>query len=55
MHKKANQTKTNQQNKNKQTKNNKGNNFSHTKTFKRLKIVCFAFWCFLYAQNVFVK
>ena len=35
MHKKANQTKTNQQNKNKQTKHNKGNNFPGTKTSKR--------------------
>ena len=43
--------KINKQNKNKQTLNNKGN----TKTSKRAKVVCFAFWCFFYAQNFFVK
>ena len=34
--------KINKQNKNKQTLNNKGN----TKTSKRAKVVCFAFWYF---------
>ena len=53
--KNANQAKTNQQNKNKQTKNNKGNNFLHIKTSKRKKVVCFALWCFLCAQSLFVK
>ena len=37
------------------TKNNKGNNFSRTKTSKRVKIACFAFWYFFYAQYFFVK
>ena len=27
----------------------------HAKTSKRVKAVCFAFWCFFYAQNLFVK
>ena len=39
----------------KTNKNNKGNNFSCTKTYKRMKTTCFAFWCFFSAQNVFVK
>ena len=43
-HKNANQIKTNQQNKNKQTLNNKGNGFWSTKTSKRGKTVCFAFF-----------
>ena len=42
-------------NKNKRTKNNKGNNFLLIKTSKRTKIGYFALWCFLYAQNIFVK
>ena len=29
--------------------------FAHTKTSKRVKIFCFAFCCFFYAQNFFVK
>ena len=40
--------------KNKRTKNNKGNNFLLTKTSKRQRIVYFAFWCFFYAQHLFV-
>ena len=51
----ANQAKTNQQNRNEQTKNNEGNNFSRIKTSKRGEIGYFALWCFLYAQNLFVK
>ena len=43
IHKNANQTKASQQNKNKRTKKTKGKNFSHRKTSKRVKIVCFAF------------
>ena len=27
----------------------------HAKTSKRVKAVCFEFWCFFYAQNLFVK
>ena len=34
---------------------NKGNNFPCAQTFKRVKVACFAFWCFLHARNVFVK
>ena len=45
----------NQQNNNKLTLNNKGNNFSHAQTSKRVKVACFAFWCFLCARNLFVK
>ena len=51
----ANQAKTNQQNRNKQTKNNKGKKFLRIKTSKRGEIGYFALWCFLYAQNLFVK
>ena len=29
--------------------------FAPTKTFKRVKTVCFAFWCFLCVQNIFVR
>ena len=29
--------------------------FARTKTSKRVEIVCFGFWCFLYAQNLFAK
>ena len=29
--------------------------FARTKTSKRVEIVCFGFWCFLYAKNLFVK
>ena len=32
-----------------------GSNFLRTKTFKKVKIVCFLFWCFLRVQNLFVK
>ena len=49
------QANTNQQNKIKQTLNNKGNNFSRAQTSKWVKVACFAFWCFLFAQNLFVK
>ena len=47
--------KINQQNKIKQTLNNKGNNISCAQTSKRVKVVCFTFWCFLCAWNLFVK
>ena len=53
--KKHSQAKINQQNKIKQTLNNKGNNFLLVQTSKRLEVVCFTFWCFLCAQNLFVK
>ena len=36
-------------------KNNKEQFFALTKTFKRVKIICFAFWCLFYLQNLFVK
>ena len=52
---KHSQANINQQNKVKQILNNKGNNFPCAQTFKRVKVACFAFWCFLYARNVFVK
>ena len=29
--------------------------FARTKTSKKVEIVCFGFWCFLYTQNLFVK
>ena len=48
------QAKINYQNKNKLTLN-KGNNFSRAKSSKRVKVVCFTFWCFLCAWNLFVK
>ena len=54
-YKNANQAKNNLRNKKKQTKNNKGNNFLHIKTSKRVKFFCFALWCFLRTQNLFVK
>ena len=38
------------ENKIKQTENNKGDNLLHTKAFKRVKIICFAFGCFFYIQ-----
>ena len=38
----------------KQTLNNKGNNISRAQTSKRVKVVCFTFWCFLRAWNLFV-
>ena len=38
------QAETNEQNKIKRTKNNKGNNFSHAKTYKEVKIVRFCLW-----------
>ena len=48
--------KNNQQNKNKRTKKKQRHYFlARTKTSKRVKIVCCAFWCFFYAQNLFVK
>ena len=25
------------------------------KTFKRVKVICFTFWCLFYTQNLFVK
>ena len=52
---KHSQAKINQQNKIKQTLNNKGNNFLLVQTSKRLEVVCFTSWCFLCAQNLFVK
>ena len=45
------QANINQQNRIKQTLNNKGNNFSPAQTSKRVKVACFAFWCFLCARN----
>ena len=54
-YKKVNQTKTNQQNENEQTLKHKDSNFSRTKTSKRLRVICFAFWCFLCKRNLFVK
>ena len=42
-------------NTNKWTKNNKDSNFLRIKTSKRGKIDYFVLWCFLYAQNLFVK
>ena len=29
--------------------------FAFTKASKKVEIVCFGFWCFLYAQTLFVK
>ena len=29
--------------------------FARRKTSKKVKVVCFAFWCFFYAQNLSVK
>ena len=29
--------------------------FAYTKTSKWVKVVCFAFWCFLCVQNIFLK
>ena len=49
---KHSQVKINQQNKIKQKLNHKGNIFYAR---KNLKVVCYAFWCFFYAQNFFVK
>ena len=54
-YKNTSQSNINQQKKIKQTLNNKGNNFLHTQTFKRVKVACFAFWCFLCTWNLFVK
>ena len=54
-HKKHSQANINQQDKIKQTLKNKGNNFSRAQTSKRVKVACFAFWCFLCARNLFVK
>ena len=54
--KKHSQAKFNQHNKNKRTKNNKVNIFYvRKKTSKRVKVTCFAFWCFFCAQNLFEK
>ena len=44
---KHSQANINQQNKNKETKNNKGNGVLCTQTSKKVKVACFAFWCFL--------
>ena len=41
--------------KNQLSKNNKGNGLLRTETSKRGKIVCFAFWCFFYAQIFLVE
>ena len=46
----TNKTKTSEQKKNKDIIF-----LARTKTSKRVKIVCCAFWCFFYAQNLFVK
>ena len=54
-HKSTSQAKISQQNKITHALNNKGNNFLRAKTFKRIKVVCFAFWCFLCSRNLFVK
>ena len=43
------------ENKIKQTENNKGDNLLHTKAFKRVKIICFAFGCFFYIQIFSLK
>ena len=45
----------NQQSKIKQTLNNKRTNFSRAQTCKQVKVACLAFFCFLCAQNLFVK
>ena len=45
----TNKTKTSEQ------KNQRHYFLARTKTSKRVKIVCCAFWCFFYAQNLFVK
>ena len=42
-------------NTNERTKNNKGNIFLRIKTSKRGWNCYFVLWCFLYAQNLFVK
>ena len=53
--KKQSQANINQQNKIKQTLNNNDNNFLRAETSNRVKVACFAFWCFFHAQNHFVK
>ena len=35
--------------------NNKSNNFLCAQTSKRVKVACFAFWCFICTWNLFVK
>ena len=55
VHKYTSQAKMNHQNKNKLTLNNKGNNVLRAQTSKRVKVVCFMFWCFLCTRNLFVK
>ena len=48
--------KKNKQTKNKRTKKQQRQRFSaRIKTSKRVEIVRFEFWCFLYARNLFVK
>ena len=37
------------------TKQQRQQFFACSKTSKRVKVVCFAVWCFFYAQNLFVK
>ena len=41
--------------KNKWTKNHKGNDFLRAQTSKKVKVISFTFWCFLFAQSLFVK
>ena len=53
--KKQSQANINQQKKIKQTLNNNDKNFLRAETSKRVKVACFAFWCFFFAQNHFVK
>ena len=53
--KKYSQAKISQQNKNELTLNNKGNIFYVRKTFKGVKVVCFAFWCFFALKPILQK
>ena len=49
-------TKTNQRKlKKANEKQKKKTVFLRTKTSKKVEIICFGFWCFLYTQNFFVK
>ena len=52
---KHSQANINQQNKIKQTLNKQGNNFLRAQFSKRVKVACFAFWCFFSTQNLFAK
>ena len=53
--KKYSQAKISQQNKNELTLNNKDNIFYVRKTFKSVKVVCFAFWCFFALKPILQK